>query len=152
VADWGDQQRSSEVLASLADQARAHQQATTSRSKSSSFDLERAKLMALMNSISYCSSLEEVAAWNCSRCQQVRARAGVGARHAPRLHGARCAPAARLPPAPRPPLLLQVPGFQTSLAYMDAAWDLVGYMGYLPSLNAKLVAFRGTDSSSFYNW
>jgi hypothetical protein len=34
----------------------------------------------------------------------------------------------------------------------DAAWDVLGYMGYLPSLDAIVVAFRGTDSGNLGNW
>jgi len=45
-----------------------------------------------------------------------------------------------------------IPDFRPKLAHYDVSFDLVGYMGYLPSLNAKVVAFRGTDSSSWYNW
>jgi hypothetical protein len=36
--------------------------------------------------------------------------------------------------------------------YFDASWDLLGYIGYWPSMAAKVIVFRGTDSSSWYNW
>jgi hypothetical protein len=45
-----------------------------------------------------------------------------------------------------------VPGFVPFLAHVDSAWDLSGYAGYLPSLGAKVLVFRGTDSSSWSNW
>ncbi|KAI8472671.1 MAG: Alpha/Beta hydrolase protein [Monoraphidium minutum] len=44
------------------------------------------------------------------------------------------------------------PGFVTELAHFDAAWDLAGYAGWLPSLGAKVIVFKGTDSSSWSNW
>lgn len=34
----------------------------------------------------------------------------------------------------------------------DQGWDLFGYTGYSPVMNAIIVAFRGTDSHSIYNW
>lgn len=46
----------------------------------------------------------------------------------------------------------QIPGFEPLLVHFDESWDLLGYIGYWPALNAKVVAFRGTDSSSWYNW
>jgi len=45
-----------------------------------------------------------------------------------------------------------IPDFQTFLAYFDERWDLLGYIGYWPSMNAKVLVFRGTDSGSWYNW
>lgn len=45
-----------------------------------------------------------------------------------------------------------VSGFQPHLVHFDEAWDLLAYVGYWPALNAKVVVFRGTDSSSWYNW
>jgi hypothetical protein len=45
-----------------------------------------------------------------------------------------------------------IPGFQTHLAHFDDAWDLMGYLGYWPEQDAKVLVFRGTDSSSWYNW
>jgi hypothetical protein len=46
----------------------------------------------------------------------------------------------------------QLPDFQPHLVHFDASWDLLGYIGYWPSMNAKVIVFRGTDSSSWYNW
>jgi predicted lipase len=46
----------------------------------------------------------------------------------------------------------QIPGFQPHLVHFDESWDLLGYVGYWPALNAKVLVFRGTDSSSWYNW
>lgn len=46
----------------------------------------------------------------------------------------------------------RVPGFQPAVVHFDADWDLLGYAGYLPSLNAKVVAFRGSDAGSWANW
>lgn len=43
-------------------------------------------------------------------------------------------------------------GFVTEVAHFDAAWDLSGYAGYLPALDAKVLVFRGTDSGSWANW
>lgn len=34
----------------------------------------------------------------------------------------------------------------------DEGWDLFGYTGYSPVMNAVIVVFRGTDSHSIYNW
>lgn len=45
-----------------------------------------------------------------------------------------------------------IPGFQAYISHFDEAWDLYGFAGYLPSLQAKFVVFRGTDSNSWYNW
>lgn len=32
------------------------------------------------------------------------------------------------------------------------AWDLQGFVGWSEPLGAIVVAFRGTDSHSIYNW
>jgi hypothetical protein len=34
----------------------------------------------------------------------------------------------------------------------DEEWDLFGYAGWSPRLQAMVVSFRGTDSHSIYNW
>jgi hypothetical protein len=47
---------------------------------------------------------------------------------------------------------LQVPDFQPYRVVFDPIWDLQAYVGYVPSFKAVVVAFRGTDSSSWYNW
>lgn len=83
--------------------------------RSAAFDPERARQLAQLQSISYCAGLDDVMAWNCSRCSAV-------------------------------------PGFQPHLVHFDEAWDLLGYAGYWPAANAKVLVFRGTDSSSWYNW
>lgn len=44
------------------------------------------------------------------------------------------------------------PDFRPSLVHFDAAWDLLGLIGYWPARKAIVVAFRGTDSGSLYNW
>eukprot|EP00887_Chlorella_sp_A99_P003551 scaffold7.g3551.t1 len=44
------------------------------------------------------------------------------------------------------------PGFAPQVAVFDAAWDLQGYVGFSAELDAIVVAFRGTDSHSYYNW
>lgn len=46
----------------------------------------------------------------------------------------------------------QLPDFEPYLVHFDASWDLLGYIGYWPSMGAKVIVFRGTDSSSWYNW
>lgn len=46
----------------------------------------------------------------------------------------------------------QLPGFQPHLVHFDESWDLMAYVGYWPAMSAKVVVFRGTDSSSWYNW
>jgi hypothetical protein len=45
-----------------------------------------------------------------------------------------------------------LPGFQPHLVHFDEQWDLLAYAGYWPEQGAKVVVFRGTDSSSWYNW
>lgn len=45
-----------------------------------------------------------------------------------------------------------VQGFQPHLVHFDESWDLLAYAGFWPAMNAKVVVFRGTDSSSWYNW
>lgn len=87
----------------------------TPEQKVASFDPVKAAKLAQLQSISYCSDLEEVAAWNCRRCSNI-------------------------------------PDFQPHLVHFDESWDLLGYIGYWPALNAKVLVFRGTDSSSWYNW
>ncbi|GBF94141.1 alpha beta-hydrolase [Raphidocelis subcapitata] len=79
------------------------------------FDPARARLLATLQSIAYCSDPDAVADWTCTRCASV-------------------------------------PGFIPRVVHFDAAWDLSGFAGYLPSLDAKVVVFRGTDSSSLTNW
>lgn len=37
----------------------------------------------------------------------------------------------------------KAPGFQPTLVHFDEAWDLMGYAGYLPSLNAKVGVVQG---------
>lgn len=39
-----------------------------------------------------------------------------------------------------------------SQVIFDLQWDLVGYVGYYKTLNAIVLAFRGTDSSNWGNW
>lgn len=34
----------------------------------------------------------------------------------------------------------------------DRQWNLLAYAGFSAPLNAIVVAFRGTDSRSLYNW
>ena len=34
----------------------------------------------------------------------------------------------------------------------DLRWDLFAYAGFSEALDAMVVAFRGTDSHSWYNW
>lgn len=34
----------------------------------------------------------------------------------------------------------------------DEGWDLFAYTGYSPAMHAIIVAFKGTDSHSIYNW
>lgn len=35
------------------------------------FDLEQAKLLARFTSVAYCSDVEVISSWNCSRCQRI---------------------------------------------------------------------------------
>ena len=42
--------------------------------------------------------------------------------------------------------------FQVERTVYDEGWDLFGYAGWSPRLRAMVVAFRGTDSHSIYNW
>lgn len=44
------------------------------------------------------------------------------------------------------------PGFVPKRAIFDPLWDLLGFVGWSEDLNAVVVAFRGTDSRSYYNW
>jgi hypothetical protein len=44
------------------------------------------------------------------------------------------------------------PGFRVQAVVNDAVWDLMAYVGYSSQLGAAVVAFRGTDSHSLYNW
>jgi hypothetical protein len=44
------------------------------------------------------------------------------------------------------------PGFSPSFTHFDEAWDLSGFAGHLPEYNAKVLVFRGTDSTSWSNW
>ncbi|KIZ06147.1 Lipase [Monoraphidium neglectum] len=89
--------------------------AYTSAASSGAFDLERASMLATLQSIAYCGDQDGMRAWSCRRCARV-------------------------------------PGFQPAVVHFDADWDLLGYAGYLPSLNAKVVAFRGSDAGSWANW
>ncbi len=43
-------------------------------------------------------------------------------------------------------------GFELERMTFDAQWDLAGYAGFSPHLDAMVVAFRGTDSHSYSNW
>jgi Lipase (class 3) len=95
--------------------SRALRTGLTPEQRLAEFDPHRAAALAQLNSIAYCASLSDVAAWNCSRCHVV-------------------------------------PGFQPEIVHFDAAWDLLGYLGYWPAARAKVLVFRGTDSSSWYNW
>ena len=42
--------------------------------------------------------------------------------------------------------------FQVERTVYDEGWDLFGYAGWDPRLQAMVVSFRGTDSHSIYNW
>ncbi|KAJ9521204.1 hypothetical protein QJQ45_022927 [Haematococcus lacustris] len=79
------------------------------------FDLDQAKLMGRLTSVSYCSDAAVIQAWTCTRCRRV-------------------------------------PDFLPYKVVFDVQWDLLAYIGYLPSQDAIVVAFRGTDSSSWGNW
>ncbi|MEW5319665.1 MAG: hypothetical protein WDW38_010805 [Sanguina aurantia] len=46
----------------------------------------------------------------------------------------------------------QIAGFQPVSVVRDSRWNLLAYIGYYSPLNAIVVAFRGTDSSSWGNW
>lgn len=43
-------------------------------------------------------------------------------------------------------------GFEVERIVYDESWDLFGYAGWSPRLQAMVVSFRGTDSHSIYNW
>ncbi|KAI7835696.1 hypothetical protein COHA_010435 [Chlorella ohadii] len=43
-------------------------------------------------------------------------------------------------------------GVQPEEVISDVAWDLQGFVGWSEPLGAIVVAFRGTDSHSIYNW
>lgn len=42
--------------------------------------------------------------------------------------------------------------FQPETILYDPVWDLQGFVGFSRKLNAIVIAFRGTDSHSIYNW
>lgn len=42
--------------------------------------------------------------------------------------------------------------FQLEKAIFDPLWDLQGFVGWSDTLNGIVIAFRGTDSHSYYNW
>jgi len=42
--------------------------------------------------------------------------------------------------------------FDVEAAVYDAGWDLFAFAGYSRALGAPVVAFKGTDSRSVYNW
>lgn len=44
------------------------------------------------------------------------------------------------------------PGFTPRRVIFDPLWDLQGMVGWSDTLNAVVIAFRGTDSHSYYNW
>lgn len=46
----------------------------------------------------------------------------------------------------------EVPHLQNVTVVFDPLWDLLAYVGYLPDAQSIVVVFRGTDSSSLYNW
>ena len=43
-------------------------------------------------------------------------------------------------------------GMELGRTIYDEGWDLFGYTGYAPEMDAIIVAFKGTDSHSIYNW
>ena len=43
-------------------------------------------------------------------------------------------------------------GFTPRRVIFDPLWDLQGFVGWSDTLNAVVIAFRGTDSHSYYNW
>jgi len=45
-----------------------------------------------------------------------------------------------------------VAGMKLGRTIYDEGWDLFGYTGYSPEMDAIIVAFKGTDSHSIYNW
>lgn len=44
------------------------------------------------------------------------------------------------------------PNFTPQRVVFDPLWDLLGFVGWSDELNGIVVAFRGTDSHSYYNW
>lgn len=45
-----------------------------------------------------------------------------------------------------------IPEFLVARYLWNEEWDTSGYAGYYPPLNAKVVAFKGTDSDDLKNW
>lgn len=43
-------------------------------------------------------------------------------------------------------------GFELKKVVFDQLWDLLGFVGWSDELDGVVVAFRGTDSRSYYNW
>lgn len=43
-------------------------------------------------------------------------------------------------------------GFELKRVVFDQLWDLLGFVGWSDELDGIVVAFRGTDSRSYYNW
>lgn len=43
-------------------------------------------------------------------------------------------------------------GFTPKRVIFDPLWDLQSFVGWSDSMNAIVIAFRGTDSHSYYNW
>ena len=55
-----------------------------------------------------------------------------------------------LPTVPCPAAALLLP--RCLQVVFDEGWDLLGFVGYSQPLDGIVVAFRGTDSHSIYNW
>lgn len=92
--------------------------------------------------VSYCN-VTNIRGWNCSRCADAERRVAGRAGGVDLPEALRDAPGAPLPPA-QPFALRKV--------VFDEDWDLLGFVGWSPALKAVVVAFRGTDSRSVYNW
>ncbi|KAL6784116.1 hypothetical protein ACKKBG_A04865 [Auxenochlorella protothecoides x Auxenochlorella symbiontica] len=82
-----------------------------------------ARRLAEYVAASYCNT-SNIAAWNCTRC-------GDPSSEDDQSSG---------------------PEFELETLAWDAAWDLLGFVGWSNSLQATVIAFRGTDSRSIYNW
>lgn len=137
---------------------------TQAAARSAGLNQDVARTLAALVSVTYCT-LDNIRAWNCSRCGHGGAAAGgggngsdwsaaaTGGNGSGRVAAAVGGPVGVVPSGRMSRAAeLAVDSFEMELVLWKGDWDLLGFVGWSPVINGAVVAFRGTDSRSIHNW
>lgn len=128
---------------------------TQAMARSRGLNQDVARTLAALVSVTYCT-LDNIRAWNCSRCGHGGAAAGGGGNGSDWSAPAATEPGRPVGVVPSGRMSrtaeLAVDSFEMELVLWKRDWDLLGFVGWSPVINGAVVAFRGTDSRSIHNW